>query len=108
MPLPRSLAVAIALAALAPASATAQQPPGPQMLTNIEVEPGGSFEHALVECDAPPPGAADCAVRLVLTVAGQKLLDRQTTIPVNETGIDIKVDTSAARNAVLRKGEHKM
>src|SRR4051794_7440146 len=109
MHLPRSaFALALALAALAPATAVAQGPPGPEMLANIEVDPGASFEHALVECDVPPPGASSCAVRIVLTVDKRTLLDQATDIPVNNAGIDIKVDTSKARDAALLAGRHKI
>src|SRR4051812_3383212 len=110
MRFPRSAVLAAVLALLAPAAAVAQEqgPPGPQMLANIEVDPGASFEHALVECDVPPPGASSCAVRIVLKVDGQTVLDRQTDIPVNESGIDIKVKTSKQRDAALLAGRHKI
>src|SRR3954452_15508338 len=109
MRFPRPAVLAAGLALLAPAAAVAQEqgPPGPEMLANIEVDPGASFEHALVECDVPPPGASSCAVRIVLTVDKRTLLDQATDIPVNNAGIDIKVDTSKARDAALLAGRHK-
>src|SRR3954468_16905592 len=108
MRFPRPAVLAAVLALLAPAAAVAREqgPPGPQMLANIEVDPGASFEHALVECDVPPPGASSCAVRIVLKVDKKTMLDRATDIPVNQAGIDIKVDTSKERDAALAAGKH--